>query len=321
MDRPALANMLRDGPLLSDGGMGTSLVARGVPVGACFEALNDERPDLVDTVHRTFAEAGARMVLTNTFGGNRFALGRRGLADRVVELNAKAVDIARRTGVVVAGSVGPLRVRLAPYGRVRPEEAFEAFAEQISALAAAGADLLLIETQSDLAEMEQAVAAAREASHLAVMVTATFTSDDRTLLGGTPEHVAERLAGLRVDALGVNCGQGPAQALRIIRAMRPMAGDLPLVARPNAGGPLQVGGRFLYPATPEYFAEHAEGLVQEGVAMIGGCCGSGPAHTRAMAVVLERPGGTAIEVVPAADVEPVPGGAAVGTELSSKLVA
>jgi homocysteine S-methyltransferase len=321
MDAAGLSNLLREGPLLSDGGMGTSLVERGVPVGACFEALNDERPDLVDVVHRGFVEAGARMVLTNTFGGNRFALGRRGLGHRVAELNERAVAVARRTGAVVAGSVGPLRVRLAPYGRVRPEEAFEAFAEQIAALASAGADLLVIETQSDLAEIEQAVAAAREVSGLAVMVTATFTGDDRTLLGGTPEHVAERLAALGVDALGVNCGQGPAQALRIVRAMRPVAGDLPLVARPNAGGPLQVGGRFLYPATPEYFAEHAEALLQEGIAVIGGCCGSGPAHTRAMAAVLERPGGTAVEVVPPADLEPVPGGEPAGTELSAKLAA
>jgi methionine synthase I (cobalamin-dependent)/5,10-methylenetetrahydrofolate reductase len=321
MNGSELAALLENGPLLSDGGMGTSLVDRGVPLGACFELLNEEAPDLVEAVHRGFVDAGARLVLTNTFGGNRFALGRRGLGDRVGELNARAVEIARRTGAVVAGSVGPLRVRLAPYGRVRAEEAFEAFAEQIAALASAGVDLLVVETQSDLAEIEQAVAAARRTSDLALVVTATFTSDDRTLLGGTPEQVAERLLSLGVDAVGVNCGQGPAQALRVIRAMRPVVGDVPLVARPNAGGPLQVGGRFLYPATPDYFAEHAEALLHEGIAIVGGCCGSGPAHTRAMGAVLGGPGRVAVEVVPTGEQEPIGETEAAATELSAKLSA
>ena len=299
-----LRALLAAGPLLSDGGMGTSLVERGAPVGACFELLNDERPDLVGDVHRAFADAGARMVLTNTFGGNRFALGRRGLAERVAELNRKGVEVAREAGVLVAGSVGPLRVRLAPYGRVRPGEALDAFTEQIAALTEAGVDVILIETQSDLAEIEQAVAAARGVGDVAVIVTATFTTDDRTLLGDTPEAVARRLLEVGADAIGVNCGQGPAQAIRVVNAMRPVAADTPLVARPNAGGPLQVGGRFLYPATPAYFADCATALLQGGAALVGGCCGTGPAHIAAMAAVLAAPPAPAVEVPAPVEIEP-----------------
>src|SRR5437899_7457406 len=164
-----------------DGGMGTSLVERGVALGSCFELLNADSPDLVAGVHRSFVEAGARMVATNTFQANRFALAHAGAPDRVAELNARGAEIAREAGALVAGSVGPLRVRLAPYGRVRPADAFDAFAEQISAPAGAGVDVVLIETHSDLHEIEQALAAARSACSLAVMVTATFTFDDRTL--------------------------------------------------------------------------------------------------------------------------------------------
>ena len=149
-------------------------------------------------------------------------------------------------------------MRLQPYGRVPAEEAFDAYREQASALATAGVDLLVIETQTDVRELEQAVAAARDAAPgVALLASATFTRDDRTLLGDTPEAVAGRLVELGVDAFGVNCGEGPAQALRIARLLAPIAGaaGVPLLARPNAGGPTEVGGRFVYPATPEYVAE------------------------------------------------------------------
>jgi homocysteine S-methyltransferase len=268
--------------------MGTSLIAEGAPVESCFEAFNVHDPARVEWVHRGFVEAGARLLLTNTFGGNRFRLERHGAADRVRAFNRAAVGIARRSGApFVGGSVGPLGVRLTPYGRVRPEQALEAFREQIDALVDGGVDLLAIETQSDLAEIEQALTAAREAdSDLAVVVTATFTRDDRTLLGSTPEKVARRLAELGADAIGVNCGEGPAQALRVLAAMRPWSGGIPLVARPNAGGPREVGGRLVYPATPGYFANHVRGFLAESAAVVGGCCGAGPAHTRAMAMAL-----------------------------------
>jgi len=178
----------------------------------------------------------------------------------------------------------------------------------------------MVETQSDPAEIEQAVAAARKvAPDLALVVTVTFARDDRTLLGTTPQQVVARLRDLEVDALGVNCGQGPAQALRVIHDMAGEAGSVPLVARPNAGGPQQVAGRFLYPATPAYFAEHARALLADGVSLIGGCCGSGPAHVAAMAEAMLGPRVASIEVVPEATQPWAPQEAEGRTELQARL--
>jgi methionine synthase / methylenetetrahydrofolate reductase(NADPH) len=249
MDPRAFRDLLSRGPLLGDGGLGAALVDRGVRLDTCFEDLNRTDPGLLEAIHRSFAEAGAAFVETNTFGANRFNLAKAGLEAHVAELNRLGVEIARRAGVLVVGSVGPLRVHLAPYGRVSKAQAFDAYAEQIGALAEAGADMIFIETQSDLVEMEQALAAARSVSGLPVAVLATFTRDDRTLLGSTPEQVASRLVSLGADAVGVNCSEGPAQVLRVVSAMRPAAGGTPLVAMPNAGGPSRVGTRILYPAT------------------------------------------------------------------------
>ncbi len=299
MNGSELRNLLDRGPLLGDGGMGTSLVELGVPLEACFEELNIRDPSAVEGVHRSFIDAGARVIWTNTFGANRFKLDRHGMADRADELAQAGVRVARRTDVLVAGSVGPLGIRLAPYGRVRTEHAREAYAEQIAALAEAGADLIAIETQTDLNEMEAALAASRAvAPDTAVLVTATFTQDDRTMLGSTPQTVAARLVELGADAIGVNCGQGPAQVIRIVRAMRPSAAGLPLVARPNAGGPQSVGGRFLYPATPEYVGDAASALLLEGALLLGGCCGTGPAHIEGIASALAKPRAVAVSEPP-----------------------
>jgi methionine synthase I (cobalamin-dependent)/5,10-methylenetetrahydrofolate reductase len=288
MDAAELRARLAGSPLLADGGMGTSLIERGAAVDSCLEELNVREPFVVEQVHRSFIGSGSALVLTNTFGANRYRLERHGLAGRVAAFCAAGVQLARRAGAtLVGGSMGPLGIRLQPYGRVRPEDAFDAYREQAAALADAGVDLLVIETQTDLRELEQAVQAARaSAPDLAVLASATFTRDDRTPLGSTPAEVAERLVSLGVDVLGVNCGEGPAQVLRIVRAMAPFTGGVPLLARPNAGGPSEVGGRFVYPATPEYFGEVAHGLLDEGVAVIGGCCGTGPAHTAAIARAL-----------------------------------
>jgi methionine synthase / methylenetetrahydrofolate reductase (NADH) len=310
-------------PLLSDGGMGTALIAAGAPVGACLEALNVDAPADVALVHRSFVEAGARLILTNTFGANRFRLGSHGMAHRVGELNRSGASIARHAGAkLVGGSMGPLGVRLAPYGRVRPDDAFEAYREQAAALAEGLVDLLVIETQSDLREVAQAVAAAREgAPDLGVVASMTFTRDDRTLLGSTPEQVAAGLAELEVDAIGVNCGEGPAQALRIVRAMGVYAAGTPLMVRPNAGGPAEVGGRFIYPATPDYFAEHTRAFLEEGAAIVGGCCGSGVTHIAAMAHALSDHGPRVpVELTERAiEVEEPPATTAAATGLESKL--
>jgi methionine synthase I (cobalamin-dependent)/5,10-methylenetetrahydrofolate reductase len=309
VDASSFRSLLVAGPLLTDGGMGTSLIDRGAPVDACFEALNVSEPALVESVHRAFVEAGARLVIANTFGGNRFRLDRHGSADRVASYDHAAVVLARRAGAEhVAGSMGPLGVRLAPYGRVSPSDAFDAYREHATALVDAGVDLIMIETQTDLREMEQALAAARDAAPgLTVVVSATYTKDDRTLLGSTPEQVAARLVDLGADAIGVNCGEGPAQVLRVVRATRPHAGGLPIIARPNAGGPAEVGGRFVYPATPDYVGELAHALLDEGVDVIGGCCGTGPPHTAAIAAALTERGSR-----PGVRSEAHPGGAPIG---------
>jgi methionine synthase I (cobalamin-dependent)/5,10-methylenetetrahydrofolate reductase len=284
VDGAAFRSRIADGPLIADGGMGTALIDAGVPVAQCMEMLNVVAPARVVDIHAAFVGAGADLIVTNTFGANRFRLHHHGVEEPVDVLCRAGVALARDAGArFVAGSIGPLGVRLQPYGRVRPEDAFDAYREQASALAEAGADVLVIETQSDIRELQQAVRAARDAApELAVIANATFTRDDRTLLGDAPEDVARALLEVAADAMGMNCGEGPAQAVRIAAAMAPVAGDVALVARPNGGGPTQLGGRFVYPATPGYLAEVARELIAVGVAVVGGCCGTGPAHTRAI---------------------------------------
>jgi methionine synthase / methylenetetrahydrofolate reductase (NADH) len=314
MDPVALRARLSEGPLVADGGMGTSLIDAGVPVDACMESLNEREPGRVRAIHAAFVEAGSDLVLTNTFGANRYRLEQHGLADRVAALCTAGVRLAREAGAtLVGGSMGPLGVRLQPYGRVRPEDAADAYREEAAALADAGVDLLVIETQTDLRELEQAVTAVQEvAPGLALVASATFTRDDRTLLGDTPGDVTARLVELGVDVIGVNCGEGPAQIERLIRAIGPIAAEAttPLMARPNAGGPTEVGGRFVYPATPEYVGEVAGTLRADGVAIVGGCCGTGPAHTRAIADAVRDRGPRARVELPATpgagDASPAP---------------
>ncbi len=285
-----------DKPILLDGAMGTLLHAKGIGFEQCFDALNLENPALVAEIHRGYIDAGAQIILTNTFGANRYRLAEHGLEDKVAEINQAGVELARRVvlasfrEVLVAGDVGPLGVRLAPFGRVQPEEAREAFREQIAALAAAGADLIVIETMSDLYEVREAVLAAREAApDLPVVASMTFTRDDRTLLGDSPAKVAEALRDLKVDAVGVNCSGGPAQLLRILRQMRAVAPQARFWVKPNAGWPERLpGGRIMYPAGPAYFGEYALAFYQAGADLVGGCCGTTPEHIAAMRRALDQ---------------------------------
>ncbi len=305
MDAAALRARART-PLIADGGMGTSLIDTGVPLDACMEALNEREPERVTSIHAAFVAAGSQLVLTNTFGANRYRLEHHGLGERVAALCAAGVARAREANPeLVGGSLGPLGVRLQPYGRVDPAEAFDAYREQAAALAEAGADVLVIETQTDVRELEQAIAAARDAApNLALLASATFTRDDRTLLGDTPELIARRLLELDADAIGVNCGEGPAQMLRVIRTIAPLIvpTQTPIIARPNAGGPTEVSGRFLYPATPDYVGEIARALLEEGAAIVGGCCGTGPGHTQAIADAVRDRGPRARVELPAPQV-------------------
>lgn len=287
---------LARGPLLADGAMGTLLHARGVPFEAGFDELNLSQPALVADVHRAYIDAGAQLIITNTFGANHYKLARHGLEKRVGEINTAAAALAKRVvaaafkPVLVAGDVGPLGVRLAPFGRVKPEQAYAAFAEQIAALAAAGVDALVIETMSDAHELTQAVRAAQDLdAALPVIATLTFTRDDRTALGDPPAKAAAALAATGAAVIGVNCSGGPAQLLRIITQMRAAVPEAKLAVKPNAGWPEQVEGRLMYPATPAYFAEYAAAFADLGVSVIGGCCGTTPAHIAAIRAALDAP--------------------------------
>jgi homocysteine S-methyltransferase len=291
-----LFERIQASPLLADGAMGTMLHAHGIPFDRCFDELNLSQPAAVAEIHRAYIDAGAQLIVANTFGANRYKLGEHGLERRAAEINAAAVALARRVvaasfrEVLIAGDVGPLGVRLAPFGRVRAEQAHAAFREQIAALVEAGADVIVIETMSDLHEIAEAVRAAKEiGGAVPVIATMTFTRDDRTLLGDGPAQVGERLAQLGADFIGVNCSGGPAQVLRILHAMKQVAPEARFAVKPNAGWPEQVGGRIMYPATPEYFAEYALAFAEAGAQIIGGCCGTTPGHIAAMRAALDAP--------------------------------
>jgi methionine synthase / methylenetetrahydrofolate reductase(NADPH) len=279
-------------PLLADGAMGTMLHARGIGFDRCFDELNLSQPSLVADIHREYIDAGAAFIQTNSFGANRYKLATHGLGDKVLEINRSAVDLARRVvlasfkDVFIAGDVGPTGVRLAPYGRVQPEDVRVAFIEQVEALTSSGVDLLILETFSDLNEILQAVAAARQVCTLPLVASLTFTRDDLTLMGESPSTVVAALQDAGVDVIGVNCSSGPTQALRILKHMHAALPGGYFSAMPNAGWPEQVADRMMYPASPDYFAEFAQQVAQVGAALIGGCCGTTPRHIAAMHAAL-----------------------------------
>ena len=296
----SLLERLSTETILADGAMGTMLHAHGIGFEKCFDELNLTQPSAVAEIHRAYIEAGAQLIITNTFGANRFKLAKHGLEDHVVQLNRASVDLAKRVvaasfkDVLVAGDVGPLGVRIAPFGRVQPEQARAAFAEQIKALAEAGADLIVIETFSDLYEIREAIRAAQDigASHtspLPIVASVTFTRDDRTVLGDDPTKVARMLKEAGVDVIGVNCSGGPAQLLRILKHMVQGVSDrsVKFWVKPNAGWPEQVGGRIMYPADAEYFGEYALSFREAGACIVGGCCGTTPQHIAAMRKALD----------------------------------
>ena len=284
-----------DQPVLADGAMGTMLNAQGIGFDQCFDALNLRNPASVAKVHRAYVEAGAQIIQTNTFGANRYKLAEHDLEDQVVEINRAGIEIAQRViiesekEVLVAGDVGPLGIRLAPFGRVQPAEARQVFAEQIEALCQAGADLLILETISDLYEMREAIAAAKQVCDLPIVASMTFTRDDRTLLGDSPASVAESLHTFGADVIGVNCSGGPSQILRILRQMHKAVPAARLSAMPNAGLPERVGGRIMYPASSSYFSDYTLALREAGACLIGGCCGTTPSHIAAMRKALTNP--------------------------------
>lgn len=279
--------------ILADGAMGTMLHSRGVSFDKCFDELNLSNPDAVAQVHREYVDSGARLILSNTFGANLFKLGKHGLDKQVGQINRRGVEIAKGAvpqsvrDVLIGGDVGPLGVRIAPFGRVQPEQARAAFAGQIEALCEAGADLIVIETVSDMYEIREAARAAKQVCSLPLVTSVTFTRDDRTVLGDDPTRVARVLNESGADIIGVNCSGGPAQLLRILKQMRQAVPSARFWVKPNAGWPQQVGGRIMYPADPEYFAEYAISFREAGARFIGGCCGTTPQHIAAMRRALD----------------------------------
>jgi methionine synthase / methylenetetrahydrofolate reductase(NADPH) len=282
--------------VLCDGAMGTMLYARGVFINRCFDELNLAQPELVRTVHTEYLQAGAEVIETNTFGANAFRLERYGLRDKVAQINQAGIKIARQcvdeirdkqsTDAYVAGAMGPLGVQIEPAGKVKPEEARAAFAEQVKALAqggpGVGADLLVLETMTSLAEAEQAIRAAKsEAPELPLVVMMTVDEEGNCLDDASAEVAARRLTEWGADAIGCNCSAGPATVLNVIERMRRET-TLPLAAMPNAGLPKSVEGRHIYMASPEYMASFARKFVRAGATFVGGCCGTTPTHTRAM---------------------------------------
>jgi len=285
--RAGLLNRLLDPErvVVFDGAMGTMLYAKGVFINQCYDELNLKTPDLVRGVHAAYAKAGAEVLETNTFGANRLKLSQYGLESQVREINREAARIAREVAGddhLVAGAVGPLGVRIEPYGPTSVEEAYLTFHEQMQALRDGGVDLFLLETFGDLAEISQGIRAARAVDPtMPVIAQMTIGVDGRTPYGASPDDVARTLEQLDVDVIGLNCSVGPQAILEAIEKMATVTRKK-LSAQPNAGMPRDVGGRSMYMASPEYMASYARHLIQAGAKLIGGCCGTTPDHIRSI---------------------------------------
>jgi homocysteine S-methyltransferase len=277
------------GPVLCDGAMGTLLYAKGVFINRCYDELNISQPDMVSGIHAEYVKAGAEVLETNTFGANHYRLLRHGYEARTEEINRAGVRLARAVagnGVMVAGSVGPLGVRIEPLGKIAREEARAAFRKQIEVLADEGVDLILLETFGSIDELHQAVLAAREAAPgIPVVAEVTIDEEGNALDGAEPEVFGKRLTDFGVDVVGCNCSIGPAAMLDTIERLRRVT-SLPLAAQPNAGMPRSVEGRNIYLCSPEYMANYARRFVTAGVALVGGCCGTTPEHIKAMKLEL-----------------------------------
>ncbi|MBI5668979.1 MAG: betaine--homocysteine S-methyltransferase [Chloroflexi bacterium] len=292
--KASLHTLLASGQtLIADGGMGTLLFARGLARGNAPELWNVERADDIRAVHQDYIQAGAQIILTNSFGGTRFRLDLHGLGDRTAELNRAAAQLARAAAdaapqpVVVAGSIGPTGQMLLPYGTLEFDEAVNAFCEQAAALVNGGVDVLWIETMSDLEEVRAAVEGCRcVAPGFPIVTTLTFDTNGRTMMGVTPEQALHTLNEFGVLALGGNCGNGPAEIEGVIERMHAANPDTVLVAKANAGLPHMEGDRAVYDATPEVMADYAQRVRQLGARIIGACCGSTPDHIRAIAAAV-----------------------------------
>jgi len=275
-------------PIVVDGGMGTLLQERGLEGGGAGELWNVEHPDVIRKIHTEYAEAGAQVLTTNTFGGTEPRLAMHGLGDRVHEINRAAASIAREVatqhGVVVAGDLGPTGELLFPMGTMDEQQASALFEAQLRGLVEGGIDLVIIETMSDLAEVRAAISATqRVAPELPIIATMSFDTNLHTMMGVAPAQAVDELADSGVDAVGANCGRGLDELEAIVAAMATVRPEgLLLIGQSNAGLPHLVGDRFVYDASTTDMAAHAVRLRDLGIDLIGSCCGSTPAFTAAI---------------------------------------
>lgn len=276
-------------PILADGAMGTMLFSNGLEFGDPPEVWNLTHPDVIRRVHRGYLEAGSSILLTNTFGGNRFRLALHGLEGRVDELNRTAAILLRSEvdaaggRAIVAGDIGPSGQIMSPLGTLEFDEAVDGFAEQARALVAGGADVLWIETMSALDEIHAAIEGARTAApEIPIIATMTFDTRGRTMMGVTPEQATEALVGWGVQAIGGNCGNGPDELVPVIAKMHAAAPDAVIVAKSNAGIPELVDMRTVYRAAPEEMAARGVEFRDAGARIVGACCGSTPEHLARM---------------------------------------
>lgn len=282
---PLIQIILAGGPIVTDGAWGTQLQARGLEVGEFPDIWNLTHPDRVGDVAAAYVTAGSQIILTNTFGANRIRLGEQGAADQLAQINTRGVEISRQAArgrARVFASMGPCG-KLLTGDEISPLELRSAFVEQAMALAKGGADALVVETMSDLEEAKLAVGAARETGLpvVACMVFDSGKSNDRTMMGNTPEQAAEALTAAGADVIGANCGQGIAGFVPICRRLR-AATTLPIWIKANAGLPILVDGRAQYNTTPEEFARYVPELLAAGASFLGGCCGTAPAFISAI---------------------------------------
>lgn len=289
----AIYDALSHSVLASDGAMGTMLQERGLTDGGAPELWNVEKPEEIEAVLEAYAAAGAKFITTNTFGATRGRLELHGLADRVHELNQAGAAIARKVadrhpGCFVMGDIGPSGELMDPMGTLTPESAKELFAEQIKGLVAGGVDAILIETMSDLAEVEAAVEAAKEfAPGLPIIATMSFDTNLRTMMGVKPAMAVKHLSSIGVRIIGANCGRGTDEMRQIAQEMveaRPEG--VFIITQSNSGLPKLVGDTFVYEGTPDEMAKYAAEMKEMGVNIVGSCCGSTPAHTKAIAAAI-----------------------------------
>jgi 5-methyltetrahydrofolate--homocysteine methyltransferase len=283
----------KSGYVITDGAMGTVLFSSGLDQGDPPELWNVDYPDRVAAVHQAYYDAGAQVMLTNTFGGNRYRLMLHNAQDRVAEVNQAAAAILREVvskndnQAVVAGDIGPSGQVLTPYGELSFQEAKEGFAQQAEALISAGVDVIWIETMSDLEEVRAAIEGARQVSaDIPVVTTMTFDTHGHTMMGVSPEQALETLTPLGPLALGGNCGNGPEEIIEVIQKMHAVDPNMTLVAKANAGIPELVKGKPVYRASPAAMADYAVNSYQAGARIIGACCGSTPDHVKAISQAL-----------------------------------